>query len=84
MDTFSDVIDALGVSAVSEILGIPENHVRTLKARDSIPAGYFKRLVDAKAGRSAGVTFELLYRLHEERAGRRSAKSPPQPQAIAS
>ncbi|AYO85362.1 hypothetical protein [Methylobacterium brachiatum] len=83
MNSFSDVIDALGVATVSEVLGIPESHVRTLKARDSIPAGYFKRLVDAEAGQRAGVTFELLYRLRDEIAERRAPKVVPQPERAA-
>lgn len=81
MNSFSDVIDALGVAKASEILGIPENHVRTLKARDSIPAGYFKRLVDADAGRAAGITFELLYSLRDTIADRRSARLASQTEA---
>jgi len=81
MNSFSDVIDALGVAKASEILGIPENHVRTLKARDSIPAGYFKRLVDADAGRSVGITFELLYGLRDKIQDRRSSRIASQTEA---
>jgi len=75
MNSFSDVIDALGVPKASEILGIPENHVRTLKARNSIPAGYFKRLVDSQDGRDVGLSFDLLYRLHDEMLDRRGKPS---------
>lgn len=63
MDSFSDVIDALGISGASKILGIPESHVRTLKARDSIPAAYFKRIVESAEGRAHGITFEFLHAL---------------------
>jgi hypothetical protein len=82
MNSFSDVIDALGVAKASEILGIPENHVRTLKARNSIPAGYFKRLVDSAEGQAAGLSFDLLYRLHDEILDRRG-KPPSQPEKAA-
>ncbi|MGU3540030.1 hypothetical protein [Methylobacterium sp. A54F] len=71
MNSFSDVIDALGIASAAEILGIPESHVRTLKARDSIPPGYFKRLVDSDAGRAAGIGYDLLYRLRERPASNR-------------
>lgn len=75
MNSFTDVIDALGVAKAAEILGIPENHVRTLKARNSIPAGYFKRLVDSDEGRATGLNFDLLYRLHDEILDRRAKPS---------
>lgn len=81
MNSFSDVIDALGVATASEILGIPENHVRTLKARNSIPAGYFKRLVDSPAGQNVGLSFDLLFRLHDEAIDRRGKPSPQPEQA---
>lgn len=76
MNSFSDVIDALGIANAAVVLGIPESHVRTLKARDSIPANYFKRIVDSEAGKANEVSFELLYRLLEERTGRKDGRAP--------
>lgn len=65
MNTFSDVIDALSIAVTASILGISESHARTLKARNSIPPGYFKRLVDSDQGRERGVTFDLLFDMLE-------------------
>lgn len=76
MDSFSDVIDALGVSVVASILGIAENHARTLKARNSIPPGYFRRLVESEPGKERGITFDLLHRLLDEAAERRTQAAP--------
>ncbi|WP_156453773.1 hypothetical protein [Methylobacterium sp. CCH5-D2] len=67
MNSFSDVIDALGVPGASGILGIPESHVRVLKARDSIPPDYFKRIVDSAEGQANSITFDLLYGLRDEK-----------------
>lgn len=72
MNSFSDVIDALGIPVSAKVMGIPESHVRTLKARDSIPADYFKRIVDSEPGRMKGIGFDLLYRLLEESRHRRA------------
>lgn len=63
MDSFSDVIDALGIAVAAEVLGLSESHVRTMKARDSIPPIYFKRLVVSDPGRQAGLTYDLLFDL---------------------
>ncbi|MHC2090399.1 hypothetical protein [Methylobacterium sp. CM6244] len=75
MNTFSDVIDALGIAVTASILGISESHARTLKARDSIPPAYFKRLVDSDEGKEKGVTFDLLFGLLENVPDRKAKSS---------
>ncbi|KOX58935.1 hypothetical protein ADL19_06590 [Streptomyces purpurogeneiscleroticus] len=76
MKSFCAVIDALSIPVSAEVMGIPESHVRTLKARDSIPADYFKRIVDSEAGRAKGISFDVLYGLLEEGRQRRARRAP--------
>lgn len=78
MNSFAAIIDEIGIKEVADILGIPDSHVRVLKTRDSIPPTYFKRLVDADAAlpEPKGVTFDLLYRLHEVELVKRTPKRP--------
>lgn len=65
MDTFSDVIDAFGgPAAFGEAIGVPDSHARTMKARDSIPAAHWQRVVAASIIKSIpGVSLEVLVRL---------------------
>jgi hypothetical protein len=72
MDSFSDLIDKLGgAAAVAVVLGIPESHARTMKARDSIPVERWERVVGAAKARGlSGVTYEALTKLA---ASKRSA-----------
>lgn len=72
MNTFSDVIEALTIAGTAAILGITESHARTLKARDSIPPVYFKRIVDSEAGTKKGITFDLLFGILERTPDRKS------------
>lgn len=65
MNTFSDVIEALTIAGTADILDITESHARTLKARDSIPPVYFRRIVQSEAGLGKGITFEVLFRILE-------------------
>lgn len=75
MESFAAIIDALGIAVTAEAIGLPESHVRTLKTRDSIPPTYFARMVRSEAGKQHGVSFELLYRLHEKAPGRRTSRT---------
>lgn len=65
MDSFSSVIDAFGGAAkFGEAIGIPDSHARTMKARDSIPADRWSKVVAAACDRGvSGVTFEKLAEL---------------------
>ena len=56
MDTFTSIIDTLGAKHIAEKLGVAESHVRTMRARDSIPPEYWPALVAA----DPSLTFERL------------------------
>lgn len=63
MDSFSSIIDAFGVKAMSELLGVKESHVRVMKARGSIPAEYWGQVVEAAPQFGlAGLDFGTLRR----------------------
>ncbi|PZR88383.1 MAG: hypothetical protein DI537_23890 [Stutzerimonas stutzeri] len=68
MDSFSSVIDAFGVKAVAEVLGLKDSHVRVMKARGSIPAEYWGLLIEAAPERGVdGLDFALFRRLRTEK-----------------
>lgn len=69
MDDVGQVIDAIGgTGAVAELLGVRPSTVSSWKARSSIPAEYWVRIV-AEADRRgcADVTFGALAGLHARR-----------------
>ena len=71
MRCFSDVIEAFGVAPMAELLGVPDSHVRVMKARNSIPADYWSRIVKAAEDRGIdGVSADSLVAMREERFGR--------------
>ena len=52
MDTFEDVISALGgASGISEILGVTDSHARVMKTRGVIPPIYWPSVVKAAEDR---------------------------------
>ncbi|WP_040620349.1 hypothetical protein [Rhodovulum sp. PH10] len=44
---FSDLIDSIGFEPLAELLGLPESHIRTMKARNSIPPVYWGAIIEA-------------------------------------
>lgn len=62
MNTFEEVIEAFGgATALAEAIGIKPVHAQTMKARDSIPALYWRDVVDAaRQRRIKGVTLDVL------------------------
>lgn len=46
MRSFRTIIDAYTVKYLATVLGVPENHVRTMRTRDSIPPEYWTDLVN--------------------------------------
>jgi hypothetical protein len=64
MKSFAEVIDRIGIGPTAEAIGLKDSHVRTLKARDSIPPAYFEALVASEAGKRLGLTYELLHQLY--------------------
>jgi hypothetical protein len=71
MRSFSALIDALGIARVAVVLGIDESHVRTIKARDSLPPEYWGPIIEeARRQRVAGVTWKTLKTLRGARFAR--------------
>lgn len=62
MQSFSDVIAAFGgVVPFRDALGLPDVNARQMKQRDSIPPGYWPRIVEVARERELdGVTLEVL------------------------
>jgi hypothetical protein len=46
MLTFRDIIEEFGIKRLAEAFGVAESHVRTMKARDSIPPLYWGFLTE--------------------------------------
>jgi hypothetical protein len=69
MNSFAEIIDAFGgASPFGEAVGIPDSHARAMKARNSIPDGYWSRAVEAAQSRNiSGVTLETFAELAEAR-----------------
>lgn len=67
MKTFADVIEAFGVKAMCEILGLPDTHIRAMKARDSIPVRYWSTLIERGAKYGVPLDFKKLDRIRESR-----------------
>jgi hypothetical protein len=67
MNSFVQIIDAFGGAApFGEAIGIPDSHARAMKARKSIPDGYWLQTVKAAQDRDiVGVTLESLAALAE-------------------
>jgi len=64
MNTFSDIIDAYGVRKLADLLGIADSHVRTMKARDSIPVEHWAAIISSPPDDLRDVlTFDKLLSL---------------------
>ena len=71
MLTFKDIIDAFTAKRLAEIFGVPESHVRTMRARDSIPPEYWRDVVtNAPDEIKNHVSFDTLWTLRKERFGK--------------
>jgi hypothetical protein len=68
MKTFRGIIDAFGVGAVCDILGLTDSHVRVMKTRDSIPPEYWESLIDAAPHyKVRGLTYKVLFGMRYSR-----------------
>lgn len=69
MDSFVQIIDSFGgASSFGEAIGIPDSHARAMKARNSIPDGYWLDTVKAAEARGInGVTLECFAALARSR-----------------
>lgn len=77
MNSFIDIIDAFGGTApFGEAIGISDSHARAMKARNSIPDGYWMRVVEAARDRNVGgVTLESFAELASVRLRERAEAS---------
>lgn len=66
--TFKEIIDKIGVAPLAELLSVEESHVRTMKARDSIPPEYWGVIIDETSRREIpGISFEVLRQMRANR-----------------
>lgn len=71
MESFTALIDSIGVPTLAKAFGVEESHVRTMKARDSIPPEYWGLLIEeAPKHRVKGVSWKALRALRDARFGR--------------
>jgi len=79
MDTFSDIIKALGgYAVVAEALSLPPKSVSSMRTRDSVPPEHWPAL--AKHADSRGrpdITVEFLANLRRPRKARESQPADP-------
>jgi len=45
MLTFREIIDVFTIARLARLWNVPESHVRTMRARDSIPPEYWSELL---------------------------------------
>jgi hypothetical protein len=83
MQTFVEVIDALGgPTAVAAAIGTTQQNVTNMKARNSIPANFWKPLVEAAHERGKSeITLDLLAQIAHVRSA--PPPLPPSPPAAA-
>lgn len=68
MKDFSSIIDKIGVATLAKILSVDESHVRTMKARDSIPPEYWGQVLEiAPKYELRGLSYAALRKLRTAR-----------------
>lgn len=62
MNTFAEVIDSLGGYArLAAVIGVSAGTVSSMRSRNSIPAAYWRRIVNEAARQGIdGISFETL------------------------
>jgi len=67
MKRIEDLIEAFGgVTKFGRVIGKRTEHVGSMRSRGSIPARYWKSIVDSEKGRELGLTLDDLVRLNFE------------------
>lgn len=68
MQSFKDVIEKWpNISEFGNDIGVDDNHARTMKQRDSIPAKYWVRVVEGAQRRKIdGINHEVLAHLSSQ------------------
>lgn len=72
MTSFRSIIDEFGVQDLAQAFGVPDSHIRTMKARNSIPVEYWSFLVSLDRDGRARLT-------HEDLCAARAARFLPSP-----
>lgn len=67
MQSFSEIIDAVGIAPLAALLRTTDSHVRAMKTRDSIPPEYWSVLVAAVPPAVPGLTLQMLADLRAAR-----------------
>ncbi|WP_029002771.1 hypothetical protein [Azorhizobium doebereinerae] len=65
MDTFAKVFELLGDSA-AETLGVEAGHLRTMKARGSIPPEYWAKVQQAICAKGETISLEQLQEMRSK------------------
>ncbi|MBM3553461.1 MAG: hypothetical protein FJX45_17350 [Alphaproteobacteria bacterium] len=77
MLTFRAIIDAFTISRLAKLWGLPESHVRTMRARDSIPPEYWPDLFkDPPESIKAVLNSEALKAARRKRFNRQGRNDP--------
>lgn len=67
MYSFRAIIDAYGQGRLAQAIGVTESHLRTMRARDSIPSEYWSDLIANAPNTLQGLTFDVLRGLRRQR-----------------
>lgn len=76
MNSFAEIIDAFGGAAsFGSAIGITDSHARAMRARDSIPDGYWLKTVETAQARGLdSITLETFASLAKSRLEERVAQ----------
>ena len=68
MKTFSEIFDKFPVADLASLLGVAESHVRTMKARNSIPPEHWGPILEAAPHYDlGGLSYHALKSMRRER-----------------
>lgn len=68
MESFGAIVDAFGIKQLAALLRVDESHVRTMKARNSIPPEYWAAIIaNAPDKHRDAITFERLAEIRSRR-----------------
>ncbi len=71
MNSFKQIIDAFTIKSLAEILGVAESHVRTMRARGSIPPEYWSKIIElAPSNIGVSLTLDGLLEIRKNSLGK--------------
>lgn len=68
--SFVEIIDRIGFDTLAELLDTEESHIRTMKARDSIPPEYWGVVAEHAEAHGLAVDWSHLKALRHQRFSR--------------